>query len=335
MVRISNIYHMLAYAFRSLNAGSFSQMGNEEFENLHELFAEIIIHGMRKQLRRGLPHQYASRCEELANLRGRIDIQSSVRGMTMLRHHLICDFDEFTEDTPGNRLIKCAITHLLRQDDVSSERKHFLKFLRSSLDGVTDVHFIKIPPQRTGDAEYMTLVNVCRFLMDGLLLSTSGGYKMREWLTDEAMSSLYERFLLEYFRRHHPNFNARSARIDWDMPEIPLNMPEMRSDVYLSNRGKKLIIDAKYYNRTMLEHFGKKTYHSHNLYQIYTYVKNEDKARDGSVSGMLLYAKTDEDVTPDSDSVIGGNVISVKTLDLSQDFAVIRAQLENVAARLA
>ena len=181
----------------------------------------------------------------------------------------------------------------------------------------------------------MMLVNVCRFLLDGLLINTSGGYKMREWLTDEAMSSLYERFLLEYYRRHHPHFNARSARIDWDMPEIPLNMPEMRSDVYLTYRGRTLIIDAKFYSRTMSEHFGKKTYHSHNLYQIYTYVKNEDKAKDGSVSGMLLYAKTDEDVTPDNDSVIGGNGISVKTLDLSRDFTAIRTQLEKVAARLA
>ena len=76
-------------------------------------------------------------------------------------------------------------------------------------------------------------------------------------------------------------------------------------------------------------------YHSHNFYQIYTYVKNADKAKNGSVSGMLLYAKTDEDVTPDDDFVIGGNGISVKTLGLSQHFARIQSQLEKVAARLA
>ena len=179
------------------------------------------------------------------------------------------------------------------------------------------------------------LVNVCRFLLDGMLMNTGGGYKMREWLTDEAMSSLYEHFLLAYFRRHHSRFNACSARIDWDMPEAPLNMPNMRSDVYLTYGTRTLIIDAKFYSRTMSEHFGKKTYHSHNLYQIYTYVKNADKTKNGSVSGMLLYAKTDEDVTPDIDIVIGGNGISVKTLDLSQPFTGIRSQLEKVAARLA
>jgi len=332
MVRIRNIYHMLAYAFRSLNTGSASHMGSEEFENLHELFAEILIISMRKQLKRGLPRHYTCHQEELGNLRGKIDIQSSLRGMTMVRHHLMCEFDEFTEDTPGNRVIKCALTHLLRQGDVSSDRKHFLKFLRSSLSGVADVAYGKIPQQRTGGADYVMLVNVCCFLLDGLLMNTGGGYTMREWLTDEAMSSLYERFLRAYFQRHYPHFHARAARIEWDMPDVPQHMPEMRSDVYLSHNDKTLIIDAKFYNRTMAEHFGKKTYRSLHLYQIYTYVKNADRAKSGSVAGMLLYAKTGEDITPDSECVIGGNGISVKTLDLTRDFAGIRSQLETVAA---
>ena len=334
MVKVGNIYYMLAYAFRSLNTGGISYVGNEDFDNLHELFAEIIIVGMRKQLKRGLPRQYRSQREELSNLRGKIDIQTSVRSQTMARRRLVCEFDEFTEDTPGNRLIKCAITYLLKQDDVSDNRKRYLKFLRASLGNVTDVQYIRVSQQRTGGAEYAILVNVCGFLLDGLLMNTSGGYKMREWLADEAMSSLYERFLLEYFRRHHSDFNPRKAQIGWDMPDVPAQMPKMESDVYLTFGGRTLIIDAKFYRRTMAEHFGKKTYHSQNLYQIFTYVKNADKAKDGSVAGMLLYAKTDEDVTPDSDSVIGGNGISVKTLDLTQDFKGIRSQLEKVAAIL-
>ncbi|MDR1604598.1 MAG: 5-methylcytosine-specific restriction endonuclease system specificity protein McrC [Gracilibacteraceae bacterium] len=333
MVKVGNIYIMLAYAFRSLNAGGISYAGNEDFDNLHELFAEIIIGGMRKQLKRGLPRQYSSQREELSNLRGKIDLQTSIRQQTMVRHRLVCEFDEFTEDTPGNRLIKCAITHLLKQSDVSYERKHFLKFLRASLDNVADVQSVKVPQQRTGGAEYAMLVNVCGFLLDGLLMNTGGGYRMREWLTDDALSSLYERFLLAYFKRHYA-FKAKKAQIDWDMPEVPAQMPKMESDVYLTHNGRTLIIDAKCYSRTMSKHFGKKTYHSHNLYQIYTYVKNADKAKDGSVSGMLLYAKTDEDITPDNDSIIGGNGISVKTLDLTQDFSGIRSQLAKVAAVL-
>jgi len=337
-ILISNIYYMLAYAFRPLAIGGISDMGNEDFENLKELFAEIIIRVLRRQLKCGLPKGYKSESEELSHLHGKIDVQTSIRKMTQIRHHLICEFDEFSEDVSGNRLIKCAITHLLRQSDVSRDRKRYLKFLWSSFSSVADVEYRHIPLQRTGGAEYVMLVNVCRFLLDGLLMNTTGGYKMREFLPDEELHALYERFLLEYFRYHHSEFYPRSAPIDWDMAETNEAMPKMKSDVYLTHGVKTLIIDAKFYTKTMSEHYDKKKYHSNNLYQIYAYVKNADKTRSGNVSGMLLYAKTDEEKTPDSSNFIGGNEISVKTLDLSKKFNAIngiRSQLEEVAGMLA
>lgn len=51
----------------------------------------------------------------------------------------------------------------------------------------------------------------------------------------------------------------------------------------------------------------------------------------GNVSGMLLYAKTEEAITPDCSFVMGGNKISVKTLDLNKEFKIIAAQLDKIA----
>ena len=50
----------------------------------------------------------------------------------------------------------------------------------------------------------------------------------------------------------------------------------------------------------------------------------------GKVSGLLLYAKTEEEITPDCEFVIGGNRISVKTLDLNQKFSGIARQLDEI-----
>ena len=41
-------------------------------------------------------------------------------------------------------------------------------------------------------------------------------------------------------------------------------------------------------------------------------------------SSMLLYAKTDEEITPNRE----GNKIAVRTLDLNQDFSKIKKQLD-------
>lgn len=72
------------------------------------------------------------------------------------------------------------------------------------------------------------------------------------------------------------------------------------------------------------------TLHSGNLYQIFTYVKKLDTERTGNVSGMLLYAKTDEVVLPNNEYKMGGNAISVKTLDLDCDFTEIKKQLDDI-----
>ena len=49
------------------------------------------------------------------------------------------------------------------------------------------------------------------------------------------------------------------------------------------------------------------------------------------VSGMLLYAKTDEEVDINKDYQMGGNRISVRTLDLGGEFSLIKAELDHIA----
>ena len=48
------------------------------------------------------------------------------------------------------------------------------------------------------------------------------------------------------------------------------------------------------------------------------------------VSGLLLYAKTDETLLPNQTYQMSGNKISVKTLDLDCDFEKIAEQLDEI-----
>lgn len=90
--------------------------------------------------------------------------------------------------------------------------------------------------------------------------------------------------------------------------------------------------NAKYYTRTMQYNplYNSTTLHSNNMYRIYSYVKNYDTGHNGDVAGMLLYARTDEEVQPDKDYMISGNKICVKTLDLNQEFKFIAKQLKDI-----
>ena len=53
---------------------------------------------------------------------------------------------------------------------------------------------------------------------------------------------------------------------------------------------------------------------------------------DYKLSGMLLYAMTDEDIHPNQDYRMSGNLISVKSLNLNCDFGEIRRQLDHIVS---
>ena len=90
---------------------------------------------------------------------------------------------------------------------------------------------------------------------------------------------------------------------------------------------------GSYYGNTTQTRFGTHTLHSGNLYQIFTYVKNKETelaSQPHEVSGMLLYAKTDEEIYPDNKYQMSGNQITVRTLDLNLPFSEIAEQLNMI-----
>ena len=102
----------------------------------------------------------------------------------------------------------------------------------------------------------------------------------------------------------------------------------------LTYNDKILIIDAKYYSSNTQTRYDIHKLHSHNLYQIFTYVKNKEyelREKEHTVSGMLLYAKTDEEIYPNNVYQMSGNQITVRTLDLNLPFTEIAEQLDTIA----
>ena len=155
---------------------------------------------------------------------------------------------------------------------------------------------------------------------------------MREF-SDEHMNRLFEKFVLEYYKKRHPKLNASASRVDWniDKEESTENiLPIMQTDIMLTGNGRTLIIDTKYYSKSMQSQYDKRTIHSNNLYQIHTYVTEQDKEHSGKVDGMLLYAKTEESIVPNGQMKLkAGNTIYFRTLDLNQKFSEIEKALDS------
>ena len=340
MIRIQNIYYMLAYAFQVLDEQGYRNVAIEDFDNTAELCAAILARGISTQIKRGLGKEYIPRTEALSSLRGKIDITESIKTQALQRNLLVCSYDEFSVNSHMNRIIKSTVLLLLRAD-ITKVRKKKLRKLLVFFDDVDaiDLHSVNWNMQyNRNNQNYRILISICYLVFKGLLQTQSDGTtKLMDFLDEQRMHRLYEKFILEYYRREYPQISANASQIPWKLDDgMSAMLPVMQSDIMLTHGEKTLIIDAKYYSHTTQIQYDKHTLHSGNMYQIFTYVKNKEAEladKPHEVSGMLLYARTDEEVYPENEYHMSGNRIEVRTLNLDRDFSQIKKQLDGIAQK--
>ena len=337
---IKNIYYMLSYAFTTLNHSNYDEVAKEDFDNIHNLFAAILAKGIGQQLKQGLYREYLNQYEDLSVMRGKIDMAGTFKNKLARKQMLACEFDELSENNQLNQILKTTVMLLLRTTGVDAEYKDVLKkemLFFASIDTLelSTIKWATIRFHRSNQ-NYRMLISLCQLIVEGMLITTDKGeYKLASFIDEQRMSRLYEKFILEYYIKEFPQIRATSSQIPWALDDdVRAMLPVMQSDIMLSNRGTVLIIDAKYYSRTTQVQYDIHTLHSHNLYQIFTYVKNkteEQRALQRTVSGMLLYARTNESIQPDGKSYqMSGNRVTVDTLNLNCEFSVISAQLNSI-----
>ena len=329
---------MLSYAFQVLSEQGYKNIETEQFDNVAELCAAILSKGVSLQLKRGLGRDYIENSVSLSSLRGRIEISESIKTRSMLKRQLICSYDDFSENSYMNRIIKTTM-ELLLHADIAKARKKELRKLLVFFGNVEllDIHTInwKIQYNRNNQT-YRMLISICYLVVKGLLqTNTDGTTRLMDFLDEQRMCRLYEKFILEYYRKEFPQLSANASQIPWALDDSMGEMlPVMQTDIMLSHKSRVLIIDAKYYSHTTQAQYDVRTLHSGNLYQIFTYVKNKEAELGDTpheVSGMLLYARTDETILPNNTYKMSGNRISVKTLNLDCDFDEIVSQLNQIA----
>ncbi len=338
---IQNIYHMLAYGFEALNQVAFADVEKEAFENLHNLYAAILANGIGYQLKQGLHRTYENQIEDMAVVRGKIHIAGTIKHKIAHRQRVDCSYDALTENNVFNQILKTTATLLLASDEVNAKYKNRLKkelLYFSAVDDI-DPHRIQWASLSIGrnNGNYRVLISLCQLLLEGMLQTTENGhYKLAKFVDEQKMHHLYEAFILGYYRKEYgTRLSADRSQIPWAVDDgMKTMLPIMQSDITLAKDNRVLIIDAKYYTHTMQSQYDAHTIHSSHLYQIFTYVKNRDLSFGDvphKVSGMLLYAQTDETMQPSHVYRMSGNTISVQTLDLNCSFSEISDQLNVIA----
>ena len=347
MIPLENIYYMLSYYFKfdALNNKIKNIDNIENYDNIAELTAQILFRGVNILLKIGLSKEYILYSEPLSTLKGKIDISNSIKTMSMHKKRLICLYDNFSINFYLNRIIKTAICELLKFD-IKKESKEELRKILYFFKEVETIDIYKINwniQYNRNNQIYRILISICHLFIKGLLISDLPERKKRLFLNtpnDEYMSKLYEKFILNYYAHEFKKeLKSNASRIDWALDDNYREMlPKMQTDIMLTCGNKILIIDAKYYlNSTSSNNWFDKDkevnkVYSNHLYQIFAYVKNKSFENNNyEVSGMLLYAKTDKDnIDINQTYKMSGNKISVRSLNLTENFKNIENQLNEI-----
>lgn len=329
---------MLSYAFHILNEQGYKNIALEEFDNTADLCASILAKGIKMQIKRGLLKEYIPVTETSNTIKGKIELNESIKKQSLINNKIVCTYDEFSSDAFMNQILKSTMI-LLLQADIKNENKKQLRKLLVYFNDVKEIDIAHINwnfQYNRNNQTYRMLIAICYMVVKGLLQTQSDGtVKLMDFVDENRMSHLYEKFILEYYKKEFPMIKTSAAQITWQLDdEENAFLPIMQSDIMLEYKDKILIIDAKYYSNILSEKYDNVTVSSGNIYQIFAYVKNKqiEVGNDKEVAGMLLYAKTDEENIPDVKYRMSGNDISVKTLDLNLEFAALKVQLNNIVA---
>jgi 5-methylcytosine-specific restriction enzyme subunit McrC len=236
------------------------------------------------ELRRGQPHAYQYREENLTCVRGRILIQRQLSQNSVQRHKIQVGYDEFSNDTLLNRILRASCARLLGMTSFVETQQ----LLREGLLELADVaeqivaphDFESVKFDRNSE-RFRELLEFCRLVFLGMAPSLEIGAKTTfsllfpmEVLFEEFVGGCLKRFADALgYRRSDVHLQAASKR-RWLLKDAHgQGKFRLKPDVLISGDSDppQLILDTKWKRLLSDEVDSKNGIQQADMYQLYAY----------------------------------------------------------------
>ena len=169
-IPIKNIYYMLCYSYSILEEKDNINLSNEKFENVYDLFGKILVNGLRNLIKRGFNREYVDIQEDTTVLRGKIEINETLKKQSHIIGKITCEYSEITSNVLFNQIIKASILKLMKYKNLNGELKRELKkisYYFSDIDSIElrKSHFKEIRYHRN-NRFYKLIIDICELLFD-------------------------------------------------------------------------------------------------------------------------------------------------------------------------
>jgi 5-methylcytosine-specific restriction enzyme subunit McrC len=337
-IPIKNIYFLLCYAWNALDKRDLVDVDQEDFKNLSDLFAKVLMIGTTHLFKRGLDQGYKLFEEQVRTIRGKLLVEASTRKLLLHQAKAMCAYDELTHNVLHNQILKTTIRRLLLTDALDAHIRIELELLYRRFPNVEEInlharHFNLFQPTRN-NKYYGFLLDVCRIIHEHWLTNEGAGLlTFQDFIRDEhRMRKLFERFVFNFYDHEALQFEVFSQDIRWQTSKPgpdDVYLPKMQTDVCLLDRAKKrkIVVETKFKQEVFQKYWDTEKVHSENMYQFYAYLKNVEAngGVDTTCEGILLYAATDRH--PDLRFSFPNHNIRVTALNLDQDWRNIERDL--------
>lgn len=342
-IPIKNIYYLLCYAWDRLDEGKTVAVNTEDCQTLLDLFARVLINGTTYLFKKGLERTYLPHHELVTGIKGKWDVQTTVKRLSYKTGLTYCYYDDFSYNTIHNQILKSTIYLLLNTEQLNS--KHYKSLLRlyqrfHQVDNITlsVAAFTQIRLHRNNQY-YDLLLKICQLIYENSFINEDKGrFLFKDFIRDDRkMNALFEAFVKQFYATELSEvFKVHSPKITWQLE--PLNdisqryIPNMRTDIVLEARdnSRKIIIDTKFYKEALQYYHNTEKARSAHLYQIFAYLLNSRDATilNKNAEGILLYPQVQEKLRLKFQ--YESHVIRIYTVDLNQSWDGIVKELKDM-----
>lgn len=292
-------------------------------DDLLVVMARLLCVAVESTTRQGIRRDYVVREDRLLSPRGRIDVPALARmpGTVM---PVPCRFDDHTADIPINRLLKAAMSRVVRLPDLPPSWRRRLLLQLHEFEDVGPpgpLEWARSWTPSRMERHYRTAVHLSRVILEGGAIADQfGPTQSTSFLLN--MNQLFEHYVTRQIQLALPDHTVTAQ------DHVTLGRDgsvTMRPDIVISRGGRTVgVADCKY--KLLDDDFGR----SHDYYQALAYAMAY-----GLDEAWLIYAR-DDGQTSLSDVPVRHSPVWLRTvgIDLSDHVGLVNRRVYNAATAI-
>ena len=172
-IPIQNLYYLLCYAWGLPEQREWVKVDADSCPAVLDLLSRLLTKGADVLLKRGIAKEYRTHEEEIAGIKGKLELAQTLKQGRYREGKTICTIDDLTGDILLNQIVYTTMYRLLGNKDLDKEVK---KDLLRSFRRFPKVSIIDLKPGTFKDVRlnrnnrfYRLIISVCEMLYANML----------------------------------------------------------------------------------------------------------------------------------------------------------------------